>query len=107
MDTLSQPARKSKVSRSVSLLLPIGEQSPGVVRITVGKATVDYFLSPVAADFGRGFLLEKVLPEEGEPEAYHLNLDAERSTCECRGHLRHGHCKHVDGLAALITQGKI
>jgi hypothetical protein len=34
-------------------------------------------------------------------------LAAEGDVCHCKGHARHGHCKHVDGLKALITAGKL
>jgi hypothetical protein len=73
------------------------------VRITVGGKATDYYLTGIPSDFGRGFRLEKM----GAEETYHVNLDADRQTCECKGHLRHGHCKHADGLAALIAASKL
>jgi len=56
-----------------------------------------------------GFRLEKVkpVPAEGEPDHYDVLLDGERSTCECQGFLRWGHCKHVESLLALIKCGKL
>jgi hypothetical protein len=77
--------------------------APGVVRITVGSKEADYFLTPLATDFGRGFLLEKI----GHEESYHVNLNGPQSTCECKGFLKHGHCKHRDGLAALVAAGRV
>jgi hypothetical protein len=56
-----------------------------------------------------GFRLEKVnpAPEEGEPDHYDVLLDGTRSTCECKGFLHYGHCKHVDSLRALVQSGKL
>ena len=56
------------------------EQGSGVVRITVGGKEADYFLTTLAADFGRGFLLEKI----GAEESYHVNIDGDKRTCESR-----------------------
>jgi hypothetical protein len=67
---------------------------------------VDYLLAPLAADGGRGFRLEKIgLDFDGS--TYHVNLDGSNRSCTCLGGLKHGHCKHGDGLAALIAAGKL
>jgi hypothetical protein len=58
------------------------------------------------ADFGRGFLVEKVGIDRDEAK-YHVNIDTARRSCECKGFLRHGHCKHADGIAALIAAGRL
>ena len=105
--TASAPARqrkaRSKPARSIRLCVRPHEQGPGVVRITVGGKEADYFLTELAADFGRGFQLEKI----GAEESYHVNVEGVRKTCECKGYLRHSHCKHADGLAALIAAGRL
>jgi hypothetical protein len=75
----------------------------GVVCITVGKDTADYFLCRIASDWGQGFTVEQI----GGTELYHVHLDGDKRTCDCKGHLRHGHCKHSDGLAALVAAGKL
>jgi hypothetical protein len=94
---------RAKPHRSIRLCVRPHEQGSGVVRIAVGKEQADYFLTELAADFGRGFLLEKI----GAEETYHVNLNGERSSYECKGFLRHGHCKHRDGLAALTAAGRL
>src|SRR5262245_51850048 len=94
---------RTKPSRSIRLLLPIGEQSPGVVRIAVGKEAADYFLTALPADFGRGFTVEKI----GGEDRYAVNLDGDRRSCECQGFGRWQRCKHADGLAALVAAGRL
>ena len=90
-------------ARTISLCVRPTDGASGVVRISVGCAAQDYFLTEIPADFGRGFLVEKV----GHEESYHVHLDADRRTCECQGYLRHSHCKHSDGLAALVAAGRL
>jgi hypothetical protein len=77
----------------------------GVVRITVGKEQTDYFLTELATDFGRGFTVQKIGPD-AEP-AYHVNVEGERRSCDCKGFARWNHCKHSDGLAALVAAGRL
>jgi hypothetical protein len=105
--TTSEPTRqrkpRPKPARSVRLCVKPHEQGPGVLRITVGGKETDYFLTPLASDFGKGFLLEKI----GAEETYHVNVDGDKKTCECKGYLRHSHCKHGDGLAALIAARRL
>ena len=103
-------APRPKPARFVNLVLPLNERGEnGVVRIKVKdgrKVTVtDYHLSLIAAAFGRGFTLVKVL---GEHDGYHVNLNGEHSSCECRGFLRWGKpCRHILGLAALVAKGRL
>lgn len=107
--TATAPARqrqpRPKPARNISLRIRPEGSNAGVVRITVGRAQTDYFLTEMAADFGRGFRVEKVGLEGGP--AYHVNLDGDRRTCDCQGHARHGHCRHADGLAALLAAGRL
>ncbi len=103
-----QPARKPrpKPARSIRVCVRPEGAAPGVVRITVGKQAADYFLTELPADFGRGFKVEKIGLECDE-SAYHVNFNGAERTCECQGYLRHQHCKHSDGLAALIAAGRL
>jgi hypothetical protein len=105
--TQTAPARqrkpRAKPQRFARLCIRPEGTAPGIVRLTVGNAAQDYFLTPIAADYGRGFVLEKLgIDAAGK---YAVNIDGEGRTCECKGHLRHGHCKHSDGIAALIAAG--
>src|SRR5262249_25655201 len=105
--TATAPARQRKPcpkpARSIRLCLTPFEGTPGVVRITVGNQPTDYFLTELPADFGRGFRVEKV----GTDDRYAVNLDGERHCCDCKGFARWQRCKHADGLAALLTAGRL
>ena len=81
---------------------PIGRRRP---RSLSARKRTDYILTEFRADFGRGFLVEKISFDA--PAAYHVNIDDERRSCECPGYVQHGHCKHSDGLAALIAAGRL
>ena len=106
--TATAPARqrkpRTKPARFIRLSLRPDGAAPGVVTIRVGQLAADYFVTQLAADFGRGFRVEKIGGLEGP---YHVNLDADAKTCDCKGHTRHGHCKHADGLAALVAAGRL
>jgi hypothetical protein len=94
---------RTKPQRHIRLCVKPCDGAPGVVRITVDTQSDDYFLTPLATDFGKGFLVEKI----GHEESYHVNVNGERSSCECLGFLKHGNCKHRDGLAALVAAGRV
>lgn len=70
-----------------------------------------YYLTPIPADFGLGFHVEKFGTEQegGEPAGYDVLIDARHGfhQCECKGFLRWHHCKHVEATLALIQAGKI
>jgi hypothetical protein len=54
----------------------------------------------------RAYTVEK---QGAEQEPYHVNLgDAENPpSCECKGFLRHGHCRHIEGLTALTNASRL
>jgi hypothetical protein len=95
-----------KPARSIRLCVKPVDGSTGVVRIKVGKDSADYFLTEIPTDFGRGFRVEKI-GLECQEGAYHVNLEGGNKTCECKGYLKWGHCKHSDGLAALVAAGRL
>jgi hypothetical protein len=84
-----------------------------VLTITLAEGrrerTVAYFLSEIPADWGRGFELAKSVPEasEAEESVYHVNVDGQHSTCDCRGFERWRSCKHLDTLLELVEEGRL
>jgi hypothetical protein len=106
MATVTARKPRVKPARFIHLCVKPTAETAGVVRIRVGKEEADYLLTELHADFGRGFEVAKVGLGDDEPP-YHVNLDAGRRSCDCKGHLKWGHCKHADGLAALAAAGKL
>jgi hypothetical protein len=78
-----------------------------VLALTTGKDTVFYRLEALLADAGRGFRLVKADRGDGPGEEYDVLLDGRDSSCECKGFLRWGHCKHLESLSALSNSGKV
>jgi hypothetical protein len=64
-----------------------------------------YHLSAIPSDYGTAYELRKLQADGGE--VYHVNLDSAGPSCDCPGHLRHGHCKHRDALEKLHALGKL
>jgi hypothetical protein len=76
----------------------------GRVRITCGRLTTDYTVVELPCEIGgRGFEVSNM----SSMEIYHTRIHGRDRSCDCLGHYRHGHCKHADGLARLITLGKL
>jgi hypothetical protein len=104
--TTTAPARqrkpRAKPARSIRLAVRPEFNGLGIVQIAVGKEQADYFLTLIPAEFGKGFKVEKIGLHANDP-AYHVNIDGDKRSCECKGFLRHGHCKHADGLAELVA----
>ena len=111
MDARARSANRSaeahpRPKRSHNLLLAPTPTMPGILQITQGKLTTDYFLHRLPSDFGTAFRLVKLL---GEHTGYDVLLSADgRHTCECLGHARWGTaCKHLAVLLDLRTDGKL
>ena len=108
--TATAPARQRKPrtrpQRFVRLMVSPAVDGTGVIRLTVAKKAADYFLTLIPTDFGRGFKVEKIGLHATE-SGCHINIDGEARSCECKGFVRHGHCKHADGIAALLAAGRL
>jgi hypothetical protein len=108
----TRPARQRKPrprpARSIRWLTrPLSAGRPyGAVRIAVGPAAAHYYVCELPAADGRGFELEKITFDTPERDVYHVFLHAngQDRSCEFKGFLRWGHCKHADGLAALLAR---
>jgi hypothetical protein len=64
-----RPDRRKHAVPSRSILFQLCPHGPrfGVVRSTVGKDVVDYWLSRLPSDFGAALRPETFAPVEGEP----------------------------------------
>ncbi len=103
MTTPRQP--KPPKTRTISLIRPPASDGVGVFRINMGETISLYVMHEVPCDIGgRGFAVHRL----GLGEVYHVRVASlEDSTCECLGFLRHGYCRHVLGLYALVQAGKV
>ena len=62
-----------------------------------------YFLEPIPSQIGgRGLILHK-----HDGTSYAVCLSGPDSTCDCKGFVSHGHCKHCESLLALQKAGKL
>ena len=97
--TIPQRARTIRLVRSPS------EDGVGVFSVTVSNRACYYTLHEIACEIGgRGFAVHRT----GLGTLYHVRIGAPRDcSCECKGFLYRGHCRHVLGLMALIRQGKL
>lgn len=94
---------------------PIRDGVGGSIQITIGKQVHCYNILPIPSDFGTAFRLTKrELVHDGygmwelhDMARYDVNLNGQQSTCECKGFLHHGHCKHISGLTVLRQRGVI
>jgi hypothetical protein len=85
--------------RVIRLVRPPDSLGVGVFTITEKTNTQFYVFKEIPCVIGgRGFAVHRL----GLANLYHVRIDALNSSCECLGFLRHGKCKHIQGLAALI-----
>lgn len=103
-----------KVDRHLRLVHHPKPGKPGRLLIFEGKKTIhidDYLLIELEADWGKiAFRFEKTAttrPNASIEEPYNVLLDGERSECDCKGHSRWQHCKHVEAIQMLIASGKL
>jgi hypothetical protein len=94
--------RRPKRDRQVRWLVrpSLADGGRGTVEIQVNRKPDTYAIRRLAVDFGvAGFELVKL----GTNIVYQVLLDGRHSLCDCIGHARHGHCKHVEALQALFA----
>ncbi len=91
--------------RTIRLVRPTTIDGVGVFSITAGERAVHYAVREVRCDIGgRGFAVHKL----GLGALYHVRVGRPLDcSCECKGFLYHGYCRHVAGLLALIREGKL
>jgi hypothetical protein len=89
--------------RSIRLVRPPTIDGIGVLRLSVRQTIGFYTFREIPCEIGgRGFAVHRL----GLGELYHVRIGRpEDCGCECLGFLRHGRCKHIQGLLALEAQG--
>ena len=95
-----------KPARSIRLCVTPNPENAAWFASRSARKAHDYLLTEIPADFGRGFKVEKI-GFDCDESVYHVNIDADKRTCECHGYNRWQKCKHSDGLAALIAAGRL
>ncbi len=72
----------------------------GIFAISDKKQTQYYVFKEIPCEIGgRAFALHRL--DLGD--LYHVRIgEPSECSCECLGFLRHGRCKHIQGLTALI-----
>jgi hypothetical protein len=99
--TSTLATRKSTKPRSLRFY----PGSPALVEMQIGRDSFAYWIKPIVVDFGAAYEVRKLLADGGD--VYHCHTETHRFSCDCRGHVRHGHCKHSDSIHALIAAGKL
>lgn len=102
-------ASKKSAIRWEPIECPECPQTAGVLSIDTDHASARYVVSefPTGWD-GRGFLLAKLTGgTDTTRESYSCFVarNGQDEQCECKGFTRHGTCKHVDAVRALIGNG--
>jgi hypothetical protein len=97
--------RQKPLPRTIRLVRPPGPDGVAVACVKMGKHTSFYTLREIPCEIGgRGFAMHRT----GLGTLYHVRLGApEESSCECLGYLRHGYCRHLLGIQALVQAGKV
>ena len=100
------PSRKGYKVGKAAILSCLPEFGEVLVRIDIDYKSHYYWTARVPSDFGEAFRLEnRYSPEK---TIYHVLFQSEQDcSCECRGFLRWGHCKHTDALRAFRAAGVI
>jgi hypothetical protein len=98
-------AKRKPPERSIRLIRAPTLDGVGVFSVSIGRQTAYYTLREIPCDIGgRGFAVHRL----GLGNLYHVRVgDPDECSCECLGYLRHGGCKHLLGLLALIGSGKL
>jgi SWIM zinc finger len=99
------PLPRTKRPRTIRLVRSPTGDGIGVFSVTVANRACYYTLYEIACEIGgRGFAVHRT----GLGTLYHVRIGSAREcSCECKGFLYRGSCRHVLGLLALIREGKL
>ncbi|MFM7151467.1 MAG: SWIM zinc finger family protein [Gemmataceae bacterium] len=101
----ASPPPQPESNRTVRLARDPTQDGIAVFVVTAGGKSVFYTAREILCEIGgRGFSVHRM----GIGSVYHVRIgDPVDSSCECLGYLRHGRCRHLLGLQALIQAGKL
>lgn len=81
--------------------------SLAAIRIICGRVIRHYYVREFDAPEGRAFELEVInvnfKHEDRTRYAVFFHQNGQDRSCECLGFEKWGHCKHIEGLAALLA----
>ncbi len=99
------PRPPKKQTRTIRLVRSPANDGIGVFSVTVSNRACYYTLHEIDCEIGgRGFAIHRT----GLGTLYHVRIGSPREcSCECKGFLYRGCCRHVLGLLALIREGKL
>ena len=91
---------KNRAPRSIRLEIPPDKTGTGVFCLRQDTQLHFYVFREIPCEIGgRGFVVHRL----GLGTPYHVRVgEAAECSCECLGFLRHGACKHVLGMHALL-----
>lgn len=103
--TQTPKAARKPTPRTLRVCVPPVDGRFAIVTLTVGKTdTGDYWFSAFDAVGGLGFEVQEIGNELEDP--YHAFVASDASglsdSCDCRGFLRHGKCKHSGAARKLV-----
>lgn len=93
------------------LLIELSPGGPGMailasIRRGGDEPQSDYWMDLIPTDFGTGFRFRKIWDGHDFAEgSYDVLLDGSQSSCECKGFLRWGHCKHLQAAMQAASEG--
>jgi hypothetical protein len=89
------------------LLLPPAPGCVGLVEIATGRKVATYGICEIETCEPSPTRAFRLLEQGSAEEPYDLEVGGGHRSCECKGFLRWGHCKHVDSVQSLITSGAL
>jgi hypothetical protein len=113
--TLNRPAKSARKPqpRACRLLAAPRAGRVGLLSITEGAKFDIYSVIPLSLgegypDASAAYRLEKHVDHGAEPCVYDVLFDGRgKASCDCRGHVRYGYCRHSSALTALIAKGRL
>jgi hypothetical protein len=96
---------RQPATRTIRLVRAPTQDGVGVFCISVGSEATFYTLHEIPCEIGgRGFAVHRT----GLGNLYHVRIGTpQECSCECKGFLYHGYCRHVLGLLALAREGRL